>query len=46
MVLVSRPFTERTFGYYFDATDVPTVRIPPDAPADEIRAAVDGRDDV
>ncbi|WP_339106046.1 glycosyltransferase family 39 protein [Haloterrigena salinisoli] len=46
VVLVSRPFTERTFGYYFDAADVPTVRIPPDASADEIRSSVDGRDDV
>ncbi|WP_126662424.1 glycosyltransferase family 39 protein [Haloterrigena salifodinae] len=46
VVLVSRPFTERTFGYYFDAADVPTVRIPPDASTNEIRAAVDGHDDV
>ncbi|WP_265108764.1 glycosyltransferase family 39 protein [Halosolutus halophilus] len=46
VVLVSRPFTERTFGYYFDRSDVATVRITPDASADEIRAAVDGHDDV
>ncbi|ADB62386.1 glycosyl transferase family 39 [Haloterrigena turkmenica DSM 5511] len=46
VVLVSRPFTERTFGFYFDRSDVPTVRIPPDASGDEIRSAVDGHDDV
>ncbi|NUB89828.1 glycosyltransferase family 39 protein [Haloterrigena sp. SYSU A558-1] len=46
VVLVSRPFTERTFGYYFDRSVAPTVRIPPDASADEIRASVDGHDDV
>ncbi|WP_222916663.1 glycosyltransferase family 39 protein [Natrinema sp. SYSU A 869] len=46
VVLVSRPFTERTFSYYFDQSDVPTVRISPDASADEIRASVDGHDDV
>ena len=46
VVLVSRPFTERTFGFYFDRSDVPTVRIPPDASSDEIRSSVDGHDDV
>ncbi|WP_408960296.1 glycosyltransferase family 39 protein [Natrinema sp. 74] len=46
VVLVSRPFTERTFGYYFDRADVPTVQIAPDAPPDDIRASVDGHDDV
>ncbi|MFC6768742.1 glycosyltransferase family 39 protein [Natrinema soli] len=46
VVLVSRPFTERTFGYYYDRSVAPTVRIPPDASDDEIREAVDGHDDV
>ncbi|QLG48708.1 glycosyltransferase family 39 protein [Natrinema halophilum] len=46
VVLVSKPFTERTFDYYFDRSGVPTVQIAPDAPPDEIRASVDGHDDV
>ncbi|MFC4544128.1 glycosyltransferase family 39 protein [Halosolutus amylolyticus] len=46
VVLVSRPFAERPFGYYVDRSDVTTVRIPPDASTDEIRGAVDGHDDV
>ncbi len=46
VVLVSRPFTEKTFDYYFDRSDVPTVRIAPDTPPDEIRSSFDGHDDV
>ncbi|QLK27607.1 glycosyltransferase family 39 protein [Natrinema zhouii] len=45
VVLVSRPFTERTISYYLDA-DVSTVRIAPDASTDEIRGSVEGRDEV
>jgi len=46
IILVSRPFTERTFSYYFDHSDVPTVRIDTNATTDEVRGPVDGHDDV
>lgn len=46
VVLVSRPFTERSFSYYFDRPDVTVVRIQPDASADEIRASTEGHGDV
>ncbi|WP_254531077.1 glycosyltransferase family 39 protein [Natrinema gelatinilyticum] len=46
VVLVSRPFTERTFDYYFDRSDIPTVRIDADATTDEVQESVDGHDDV
>lgn len=46
VVLVSRPFAERPFSYYFDQSNATIVRIDPDASTDDVRASVDGHDDV
>ncbi|MFC6718539.1 glycosyltransferase family 39 protein [Natrialbaceae archaeon GCM10025810] len=46
VVLVSAPYAERPFSFYFDRSGVPTVRIQPDASAEDVRDAVDGRGDV
>ncbi|SEV88984.1 glycosyltransferase family 39 protein [Natrinema salifodinae] len=45
-VLVSRPFAEEPFSYYFDRPNVTVDQVDPEASDDEIRAAVDGHDDV
>ncbi|WP_247000691.1 glycosyltransferase family 39 protein [Halosolutus gelatinilyticus] len=46
VVLVSRPFAEGPFSFYFDRSNATVVRIDSDASVDEIRASVDGYDDV